>query len=78
MPSTSVPIVNASLRRDSPGRIILRLFLNAVSVWLSRRETRLELERLSDRQLRDIGIERTEQGYRVTPGSPASRYRGVL
>lgn len=74
MPSNSVPIISGSVRRDSSSRLILLLLLNAVFAWLSRRETRLELERLSDRQLRDIGLERTDHGYRVTPGSPASRH----
>ncbi len=76
MPSNSVPIVNATRRFDPPSRFIL--LLRAVSRWLVRRNTRLELGELNDRQLRDIGLERTERGYRVAPDSPAARHRHLL
>jgi uncharacterized protein YjiS (DUF1127 family) len=41
--------------------------------WKRRRGTRALLDRLSDRDLRDVGLERTGRGYRATPGSAAGR-----
>lgn len=76
MPSNSVPVVNSARRFEPPGRVIL--LLRVVSRWLVRRNTRLELGELNDRQLRDIGLERTERGYRTEPGSPAERHRHLL
>lgn len=40
-----------------------------IDAWLRRRRTLAALDRLSDRELRDVGLERTWDGYEVEPGS---------
>ena len=40
-----------------------------IEAWLWRQRTLAVLDRLSDRDLRDIGLERTRNGYAVEPGS---------
>jgi uncharacterized protein YjiS (DUF1127 family) len=74
MPSHSVPIDRA--RRIEPaGRFVL--LLRALSVGLGRQRMQVELDRLNDRQLQDIGIERTREGFRAviseTSQAPAGK-----
>ena len=71
MTSHSVPTVNAARRIARPGRLFLAVL--AMFRWQRRRSTRVLLDRLSDRDLRDVGLERTGRGYRATPGSAAGR-----
>lgn len=40
-----------------------------VDAWQRRRRTLAALDRLSDRDLKDIGLDRTWDGYEVEPGS---------
>ena len=71
MTSHSVPIVNTSRRIARPGRLLLAVL--ALFRWHTRRRTRAALDRLGDRDLRDVGLERTGRGYRTMPGSAAGR-----
>ena len=43
-----------------------------VTALFEKRRTRVAFDALDDRDLRDIGLERTEFGYRARPGATAS------
>jgi uncharacterized protein YjiS (DUF1127 family) len=73
MPSNSVPIVNSARPHERPDRLVL--IGSGLAAWLGRRSTHAALDRLSDHALLDLGLERTERGFRVTPGSIADRQR---
>jgi uncharacterized protein YjiS (DUF1127 family) len=67
----SASIVAAQDRASSHGRAIAFGFLSLVRAWLSRREHRIaivKLNALSDRELRDVGLERDQIQTAVTRG----------
>jgi uncharacterized protein YjiS (DUF1127 family) len=53
----------AESRAGAPSIPIAGPLVAAVSAWYRRRRVRAALDRLSDRELADIGLERGEAGY---------------